>query len=173
MNLRNCTSLAFVLIVTLIAGCGFHLRGEADLPAAMRHVFIDSGDPLDSLTRDLTKAFERAGATVEDHAGEGISNMKITANRLRTDVLSVGGNARANEYQMTYHVEFVVQDAAGKELLPRQVIELSREFTFDSGQSLGIAAEQDVLTDELHRDMVQTIVRRLGALSHRDTGTGG
>lgn len=173
MNLRNCTSLAVALIVTLIAGCGFHLRGEAELPAAMQHVFIDSGDPLDSLTHDLSKAFQRSGAVVEDHAGDGIANMKITVNRLRTDVLSVGGNARANEYQMTYHVEFVVQDSAGKELLPKQVIELSREFTFDSGQALGIAAEQDILTDELHRDMVQTIVRRLGALSHRDTAAGG
>jgi len=46
-----------------------------------------------------------------------------------------------------------------------QTIELSREFTFDSTQTLGLAAETDLLTQELERDMVQTILRRLEALA--------
>jgi LPS-assembly lipoprotein len=59
-----------------------------------------------------------------------------------------------------------VLDAAGKLLLPKQTIELAREFTFDSTQTLGLAAETDLLTEELERDMVQTILRRLEALAH-------
>jgi LPS-assembly lipoprotein len=50
--------------------------------------------------------------------------------------------------------------------LPKQTIELSRDFTFDASQALGVAAETDLLTQELERDMVQTILRRLEALAH-------
>src|SRR5690606_21171121 len=96
----------------------------------------------------------------------GVAVMKFTANAFTTDVLSVSGAARANEYSLRYHVEFLVENAAGTALLPKQTIELTREFTFDSSQALGVAAQTDLLTKELQRDMVQTILRRLEAISH-------
>ena len=51
--------------------------------------------------------------------------------------------------------------------MPAQVIELTRVFTFDASQALGIAAEQDLLTQELQRDMVQAVMRRLEALGNQ------
>ena len=78
-------------------------------------------------------------------------------------MLSVGGNARASEYTIRYHVEFDVAGATGSSLLAKQTIELTRDFTFDATQALGIAAEQDLLTGELQRDMVQAMLRRLEA----------
>jgi LPS-assembly lipoprotein len=62
---------------------------------------------------------------------------------------------------LRYQVELDVVSASGTPLLPRQSIELTRIFTFDATQALGIAAEQDVLTEELQREMVQAIMRRL------------
>ena len=103
---------------------------------------------------------------VAGEVGPGVAVMNISSNGFFTDVLSVGGNARATEYSLRYHVEFEVLDAAGKLLLPKQTIELAREFTFDSTQTLGLAAETDLLTEELERDMVQTILRRLEALAN-------
>ncbi|HET6546794.1 MAG TPA: LPS assembly lipoprotein LptE [Rhodanobacteraceae bacterium] len=154
-----------VLFVSLLGGCGFHLRSEARLPASMQRVHVEIADRFSPLARDLEKALGRSGAEVVDTVEPGVAVMKFTANSISTDVQSVGGNARANEYVIRHHVEFDVEDAAGTLLLPKQVIELSRDFTFDASQALGIAAEQDVLTRELERDMVQTILRRLEALA--------
>jgi len=84
---------------------------------------------------------------------------------LSTDVLSVGGNARATEYSLRYHVEFSVDDSAGTAIVPKQTIELSRDFTFDASQALGVAAETDLLAKELQQDMIQAILRRLEARS--------
>ena len=55
------------------------------------------------------------------------------------------------------------RNAAGTAIMPKQTIELSREFTFDASQALGVSAETDLLTKELQRDMVQAILRRLEA----------
>ena len=48
-------------------------------------------------------------------------------------------------------------------LIPKQVIEHSREFTFDQTQAIGTTAEQDEIKKEMERDMVQAIVRKVDA----------
>ena len=146
-----------------LAACGFHLRREAQLPASMQRVHIEIADASSVLAKDLAKALPRSGVQVVDAAGADVATLKISANTFSTDVLSVGGNARATEYALRYHVEFAVDDAAGKAILAKQTIELSREFTFDASQALGVSAETDLLTKELQRDMVQALLRRLEA----------
>lgn len=156
---------AVAAVVLMIAGCGFHLRNEARLPPSMQRMHLEIADASGPMARDLVKSLARAGVQVVDKVEPGVAVMKFTANTLATDVLSVGGTARANEYAIRYHVEFLVEDAAGTALLPKQTIELSRDFTFDATQALGVAAQTDLLTKELQRDMVQTILRRLEALA--------
>jgi len=157
--------LATLLLVSLLSACGFHLREEARLPVGMQQVAIEGADASSPLGRDLRKALARSGARLVEGPGEPHAILRIGSNTIRTDVLSVGGNARANEFTIRYHVEFDVLGATGDLLVARQTIELSRDFTFDATQALGIAAEQDLLTEELQHAMVQAILRKLEALA--------
>lgn len=166
MILRRLSPAVCAVAALALAGCGFHLRKEANLPASMKQVHIQISDPSSPLAKDLAKALPRSGTEVVDTVAPGVAVMNISANAFSTDVLSVGGNARATEYSLRYHVEFEVQDAGGTALLPKQTIELSRDFTFDASQALGVAAEVDLLTQELQRDMTQTILRRLEAIAN-------
>lgn len=166
MTQRRLLPASLAVLALLLAGCGFHLRKEVQLPESMKKVHIQIADPSSPLAKDLAKALPRSGTEVVATVEPGVAVMNISANAFSTDILSVGGNARASEYSLRYHVEFDVQDTAGTALLPKQIIELSRDFTFDATQALGVAAETDLLTQELERDMVQTILRRLEALAH-------
>ena len=168
MILRRLSLAVCAVAALALAGCGFHLRKEANLPASMKQVHIQISDPSSPLAKDLAKALPRSGTEVVDTVAPGVAVMNISANAFSTDVLSVGGNARATEYSLRYHVEFEVQDAGGTALLPKQTIELSRDFTFDASQALGVAAEVDLLTQELQRDMTQTILRRLEAIANAE-----
>jgi len=159
-------SLALIAMLILpLAACGFHLRREAQLPASMQRMHIEIADASSVLAKGLAKALPRSGVQVVDAAGADVAVMHVSTNTLSTDVLSVGGNARATEYALRYHVEFSVDDSAGTAIVPKQTIELSRDFTFDASQALGVAAETDLLTRELQQDMVQAILRRLEARS--------
>jgi LPS-assembly lipoprotein len=168
MILRRLPLVLCAVVALFVAGCGFHLRKEANLPASMQKVHVQGADPTSPLVKQLAKALPRSGTEVVDTVEPGVAVMNITANSFSTDVLSVGGNARATEYALRYHVEFEVQDAAGTALLPKQTIELSRDFTFDASQALGVAAEVDLLTKELQRDMTLTILRRLEAIANSE-----
>jgi LPS-assembly lipoprotein len=168
MILRRLSLALCAAAFLAIAGCGFHLRQEANLPASMKKVHIQISDPTSPLAKELAKALPRSGTEVVETVEQGVAVMNISANSFSTDVLSVGGNARATEYSLRYHVEFEVEDAGGTALLPKQTIELSRDFTFDASQALGVAAEVDLLTQELQRDMTQTILRRLEAIANSE-----
>jgi LPS-assembly lipoprotein len=157
-------SFALVAMLALpLAACGFHLRREAQLPPSMQRMHIEIADASSALAKGLAKALPRSGVQVVDAAGSDTAVMKVSENTFSTDVLSVGGNARATEYSLRYHVEFAVDDAAGTAIVPNQTIDLSRDFTFDASQALGVAAETDLLAKELQQDMVQAILRRIEA----------
>lgn len=153
----------FTALLALLSGCGFQLRAEAQLSPSLQRVHLAGLDSYSALGRDLGNALRRAGVELVDAQADA-TVLQFHRQSMSTEVLSVGGNARAKEYAMRYHVEFDVHGADGDVLMERQQVELTRSFIFDARQSLGVAAEQDLLASELEQQMVQVIVRRLEAL---------
>ncbi len=146
-----------------LSACGFHLRNEAQMPTGIQRINVEVADTSSSLKRDVEAALRRSGVQVEATTAPGIAELKILVNTLTPEVQAVGATARVRQFVMLYHVEVEVDDSEGKVLVPRQTIELSREFTFDETQALGTAAVQDDLKKQMGRDMVQAIMRRLEA----------
>jgi LPS-assembly lipoprotein len=165
MNLFRC--IIALIALSALSGCGFHVRGELQLPPTMQRVNVQIADPFSPLKRDLEAALLRSGAKLENNPGDGIADITITAVSLAPIVRSVGSNAYVNEFSMVYHVEMQVIDSAGKILMPREVIEHSREFTFDQTQAIGTAAEQDEIKKEMEREMVQTLLRKIEAAERK------
>ncbi len=152
-----------------LAACGFHMRGEVHLPPGLQRVRVEIADPFSPLKRDLEAALRRGGATVEESPGDGVADVVISAVSLAPVARSVGANAYVNEFSMVYHVEVQISDGANKVVIPKQVIEQSREFTFDQTQAIGTTAEQDEIKKEMERDMVQAILRKVDAAAKVDS----
>ena len=56
MILRRLSLAVCAVAALALAGCGFHLRKEANLPASMKQVHIQISDPSSPLAKDLAKA---------------------------------------------------------------------------------------------------------------------
>jgi len=156
--------VSFLLLagsVPLLSACGYHLRGEVQLPPGMERVHVDSSDQFGPLKRNVEKALERSGAKIEPAAGDGIAEVNLSAVSLAPIVRSVAANAKVNEFTMLYHVELQITDGNGKIVLPKQVVEQSRIFTFDQTQAIGTGAEQDEIKKEMERDMTQVVMRKV------------
>ena len=162
--------LLVCLGLVALSACGFHMRGEAKLPAGMQRVYLQVSDPFSPLKRDLEAALERSGATIVNKPGDGIADITISNLSLSPTVRSVGANAFVNEFSMVYHLELAIAGADGKALLPKEVIEQHREFTFDQTQAIGTTAEQDEIKKEMERDMVQAILRKIEAAERKLEG---
>jgi len=162
--------LAILAASSALAACGFHMRGEARLPAGMQRVHLTVSDPFGPLHRDLEAALTRSGAKVENKPGDGIAEISVTGVSLAPIVRSVGSNAFVNEFSMVYHVELEIAGPDGKTLIPKTVVEHSRAFTFDQSQAIGTSAEQDEIKKEMERDMVQAILRKIEAAERKLEG---
>ena len=55
--------------------------------------------------------------------------------------------------------------ADGSDLVPQQAIELSRDYIFVPTNASGAEGEREILTKELRREMVASILRRIDAAS--------
>ena len=161
--MRILARFAVVVVACAFAACGFRLREEIALPAGFERVTLDVADPFSPLVRDLEAALERAGAMVVPQGADDVGAVRIPVNQMTTEVLTVGGAARVQEYTVRYRVEVEVVDAAGKVLLPRMPVVLEREYSFDQTQALGAASEEALIRKELQREMVQQVLRRIEA----------
>jgi LPS-assembly lipoprotein len=150
-------------LALMLSACGFKLRGEANLPSSVQRVHVQIADPFSPLKRDLEAALKRAGAKIEAESGDGIAEIILSTVSLAPVVRSVGATAFVNEFSMIYHVEMQIADTEGNALTTLQVIEHSREFTFDRTQAIGISVEQDEIKKEMERDMVQAVMRKVEA----------
>jgi LPS-assembly lipoprotein len=157
--------IGILAAVVLLSACGFQLRGEAKLPADMQRVHVAVSDAFSPLKRDVEAALARSGANVESAPGEHIAEITLSALSLAPVVRSVGANASVNEFSMVYHVELGIRGSDGKTLLTPQVIEHSREYTFDQTQAIGSNAEQDEIKKSMERDMVDAIMRKIDAVA--------
>lgn len=145
--------LVLLCVIVLAAGCGFRPRGSLDLG--------DDLGPVRVLASGLKGSLAGSG---DERAAE----LRLSGERLRTRPLTVDRSARVREYEVTYRVDFELRDADGEVRVPRQRVEISRDFTYDAGASIGTPAEQELIESELRRDMQAAILRRLDAALRAD-----
>lgn len=160
--------ISLVLVCALaLSACGFHLRQSAALPDSMKRVHLTvSGGGVD-LQRDLARALESSGSTVEEKPGAGIAELKVPVAAFSTDTLTVSGTARVTEYSVHYQVQFTVNDGAGATIIAPQTIVMSRDFSYDATNTIGTTAQVEEIQRSLNDDMVQAIMFRLEAAAKR------
>ena len=161
MTRRNFFRLFAVFCALLLSACGFHPRGDVALPKAMGKTYIQGATPYSELETDLRRSLGNAGAQVIDVPQDATAQLRIVREDFGRRVLSVDITGKAIEYELFYTVDFEVTDTAGKELLSRQQMTSTRDFTFDEAELLGKTNEDELLHKEMRQEMVQRVLRRL------------
>lgn len=150
-----------LLMVLLLASCGFQLRGSADLAPELAAVNLGLADN-DPLARELSTLIVASGRSVVA-PDQATAQLVFDQNALVRDVQSVGATARVREFALRYNVAFRVLASDNRELVPVTRLEIFRDYTFDQGQVLSAASEEEFLRDEMIREMAARILRAMAA----------
>ena len=86
------SSTVFLLLV--IAGCGFHLRGTATIPASLQIMYVQGVNMQQGLGLELKRALTRNDVTVRNDYQQSTAVLTILDNRFQRRVLSVGSDAK-------------------------------------------------------------------------------
>jgi LPS-assembly lipoprotein len=161
------TSLSKILVgflIVLIAGCGFQLRGNANLSDQLSVMFIQGISTKSGLGLELKRTLENNGVTVLSQYDKSASVLTLVENEVDRRVLSVGSDAKATEYQLYQEVSFKVAGNKGELLSDVQTVKAQRDYRFNQNQVLGSENEQAFLTENLNKQLAQSIFRRLAAI---------
>jgi LPS-assembly lipoprotein len=149
-----------LLAAALLAGCGFHLRGQAQLPFETLH--IPGASPLVvELKRNLAAASK---TRLVDSPAQAQAVLGFTEETRDKVILSFNTAGRVQEYQLRYRVGFRVSDPkSGQVYLATKEILLTRDVTYSDAQVLAKETEEALLYRDMQSDMVQQILRRMVA----------
>ena len=152
---------AVIALCTLLAGCGFQLRGAQVLPPDLGALHV-AAPPLIQAESE----FFLEGSDTRLLPGREGADVVLTIANERYDrrVLSVDPDTgKEREFELAYTVDVNAVTRDGRTLLAPQSVTLLRDYVFDRDALLGSGREEITLRDEMRRDAVQQIMYRLRA----------
>jgi LPS-assembly lipoprotein len=129
----------------------------------MTVTFVDAEDRYTEFNRALRDRLRASGAKVTEHSKDATAVVKIIKDQSGQRVLSVSARNTPEEYEVFYTVEYSVA-SGGTELIPRQKLELTRDYSYDTTAVLAKEREQAVLREALAQDLAGLVLRRLASL---------
>src|SRR5579864_1582200 len=136
-----------LLVAALLAGCGFHLRGEAHY--AFETLFLNS-PAAQPLTADLRRSLEGIGtAQLVSSPEKAQVILDINSVENNKQILSLSGGGKVSEFLLTKRIVFRVRDNAGNDWLPTSELLVRRTYTYSDVEALAKEAQEQRLWREM------------------------
>lgn len=145
----------------LLVGCGYHLRGasvETSIPSA----YLIGGDGVE-ITVELGRALRQSGVHMLDSATNAAVVINLMQQTQATRTLSYTDRATTAESQLELAVRFNIVGAEERQLVPERWARATRTYLVDTNNLVGSNQQQRLMDSELKSDVVQQIMRSVGA----------
>jgi len=144
----------------LLAACGFHLRGVAELPFSTIHV---ENHGATAIAKQLQRTLKSNGVTVLPSEEGAQMLLELSQENTSRNILSLSGGGKVREYELTYQVTLRLRGADEKLWSAPQLIESRRDYSYDDSQLLAKEGEEARLYNDMRADAAREIMRRLSA----------
>jgi LPS-assembly lipoprotein len=148
-----------IAVTLVLGGCGFQLRGQAELPENVRTVHVQGP----AVFLDEIQVFvESGGAEIVSSAEEADASVEVGGEQFEQRTIAVDpSTGKEREFELVYTVSFKVTRPDGTVALGPEGVRIVRDFLFDSDEVLGRSRERDRLEVEMRRDAAEEVVRRI------------
>ncbi len=153
-------SLVF-LSATLLSACGFHLRGDYDVPDELSKLSITSYDQYSSFTRIVTRQLRMNEIEIVQPADD-VPNVHLISEGISERTLSLYQTTRAAEKELTFRASYrVTVPDIGIKTFSTSV---TRSYLDNPLTALAKSVERDMIEGEMRKLAATQIVRQMGRL---------
>ncbi len=160
-SIRRFSGISWVLLL-LLTGCGFHLRGMIEMPRWLNNISIvvqNAHRDIEASVREQLKAYH-----INVYPDPALAEywLIIEQDDFRQQISSISSSTTPRQYQLIYTVHFRLQRAKGREIMPSSQVVVTRLITLNSNRILGSTNEEDQSKTEMQRDAAIQIIDKLG-----------
>lgn len=164
MHLRQPSTFKLSLVIltaTLLSACGFHLRGDYDVPEELSTMSITSYDQYSTFTRMVKRQLRMNEINLVQPA-EKVPNIHLINEGLSERTLSLYQNTRAAEKELTFQASYrVTIPEIGDKTFSTSV---TRSYLDNPLTALAKSVERDMIVDEMRKLATGQIVRQMARL---------
>lgn len=146
-----------VAAAALVAGCGFHLRGQLPLPEQLQVIAVTGTDR--DFMDEMVDALTASGAEVVDE-GAATAVLELYNVEFNRNVRTIDTRGKVTGYNLRYEVSYRVIDEEGQELRDT-TLSLRRDYNFEPEQVLQAEEEEESLRENMVEALVRRIMRQL------------
>jgi LPS-assembly lipoprotein len=150
----------FVSLLASLVGCGFHLRGAADM--SFNSIFIQGNTLV--ISKNLNKSLSTNGVKVLSSAENAEMLLDMVGEESEKRILSLAGRGTVNEFELYYRVHYRTKLADAALWSQVQTVEARRDFTYSDANLLAKQSEEKRLNENMQQDVISNLTRRLSAL---------
>ena len=155
--------LVLLVAAVLLAGCSFHLRGQAAIP--FETLYLKATNPGTPFIKELRRNLEVNKVKLVDTAEQADVVLDIVSEIPDKQILSLSGSGRVNEFQLFYRVSLRAYDRERNDVIPAEEIVMHSDFPYDDNNVIAMESQETLLYQNMRSDMVQRIVRRLSRIN--------
>ena len=159
--MRAILPVPLLMLVLLLAGCGFHLRGQGAFALPFQTLHIQSTNNYTPFIGELKRAIQAAGVRIAESPDDAQLTLHIVSEVEGKQILSLSAAGRVREYQLRFSISFRAYDQMQQEYLPAGEIVLLRNLSYDDAQVMAKEQEEILLYQNMRSDAVQQMLRRL------------
>jgi LPS-assembly lipoprotein len=160
--------IALIASVFLLTACGFHLRGQNELPPELKNLYLQSSNPYGQLELILKNTLDSMGVNLADSPQGAPVTLNIIRADLSHDNPNVVSSDQATIYNFTNTCTFtLIRNKTKSQIIVPQTISFTRQLTLQPNEILETSSEVDTLKDEMQRDMVSRILNVLNSQNVR------
>ena len=151
-----------VLLIVFLHGCGFHLRGNIELPPGLEMVAIDDVSTTSSLAQVLKTQLRRFNITLVKNIDDAKLVIVINSEGHQRRVMTVSPEGKVQEFELIYTVNYSLLNKENPEMsVIEQNLSVKRDLRFDETAVLGVTSEETRLKQDMVSSSAEQILRRL------------
>lgn len=149
--------LILLLIVT-IAGCGFHLRGQYQLPQELARIDVNTERLAPSWQTQVKRKLIKNNIAISKAAPIQLYISDISEGR---KVASYNDRAKAAEYELYISMSYQLLNTKSNVALPKKKLTSKRAYRFDENTVTAKQEEERIIKQELAEELFAQLFRQL------------
>lgn len=156
-----------IVVFSLLAGCGFHLRGAFSIPPALQTLQILPYQPYDAFQRALKQFLKSNHVKIVEQNIEktnSVATLTILSQTFSERTIAYGSNGLPNRAILELKISYQLTNPEGKLLGENSLVTVERELTLIPNAVLGTDNERTYIQADLYRDAASQLVRQLSMI---------